>query len=102
MFSKTRPFIFISLLWVSAIVIAQSPREDASDYSKSEHQIAMRDGIKLYTAVYSPQDTSQKYAILMIRSPYGSGPYGSASLRPLGPNSAGAAGRQLSGRRRPS
>src|SRR6266478_3937178 len=88
MSSKTRPFIVIALLWVSAIVIAQSPREDASDYSKSEHQIAMRDGIKLYTAVYSPQDTSQKYPILMIRSPYGSGPYGSASLRPLGPNSA--------------
>src|SRR3989442_864545 len=81
MFSKTRPFIVIALLWVSAIVIAQSPREDASDYSKSEHQIAMRDGIKLYTAVYSPTDTSQKYPILMIRSPYGSGPYGSASLR---------------------
>jgi len=88
MFSKTRPVIVIALLWVSAIVIAQSPREDASDYSKSEHQIAMRDGIKLYTAVYSPTDTSQKYPILMVRSPYGSGPYGSASLRPLGPNSA--------------
>src|SRR5438128_2134 len=88
MFSKTRPFIVIALLWVSAIVIAQSPREDASDYSKSEHQIAMRDGIKLYTGVYSPTDTSQKYPILMVRSPYGSGPYGSASLRPLGPNSA--------------
>jgi len=55
-------------------------------YVKSEHQIAMRDGKKLYTVVYAPQDTSQKYPILMQRTPYGAGPYGDAYRAPLGPS----------------
>jgi putative CocE/NonD family hydrolase len=30
----------------------------------------MRDGVKLYTAVYTPSDTSERYPILMHRTPY--------------------------------
>ncbi len=55
-------------------------------YIKSEHQIQMRDGKKLYTVVYAPKDTSQKYPILMHRTPYGSGPYGDAYRPSLGPS----------------
>ncbi len=36
----------------------------------------MRDGITLYTAVYSPRDTSERYPILFVRTPYGCRPYG--------------------------
>jgi putative CocE/NonD family hydrolase len=58
-------------------------------YVKSEHRITMRDGAKLFTAVYSPKDTSQKYPILMMRTPYGVGPYGADAYRPsLGPSAA--------------
>ncbi|HYR91938.1 MAG TPA: CocE/NonD family hydrolase [Terriglobia bacterium] len=88
MFSKTRLVLCIALLWISVIVVAQNPFENASDYSKSEHQIAMRDGIKLFTVVYAPKDTTQTYPILMMRTPYGAGPYGPANYRPLGPNLA--------------
>lgn len=45
-------------------------------YEKREHQIPMRDGAKLHTAVYSPKDKSQKYPILMIRTQSGTLPYG--------------------------
>ncbi|MBT8260930.1 MAG: CocE/NonD family hydrolase [Flavobacteriaceae bacterium] len=39
-------------------------------YTKSEHFIAMRDGIKLYTLVYTPKDTAKTYPILLNRTCY--------------------------------
>jgi uncharacterized protein len=39
-------------------------------YSLSEHFIPMRDGIKLYTLVYTPKDKSQSYPFLMNRTCY--------------------------------
>lgn len=46
------------------------------NYDKKEIMIPMRDGIKLFTAVYSPKDNSAQYPILMIRTPYSCNPYG--------------------------
>jgi uncharacterized protein len=46
----------------------------------------MRDGVKLYTIIYSPKNTSKKYAILMERTPYSAGPYGNKYAEQLGPN----------------
>ena len=45
-------------------------------YTKQEHMIPMRDGVKLYTAVYIPRDTSQSWPILIKRTPYACAPYG--------------------------
>jgi putative CocE/NonD family hydrolase len=45
-------------------------------YSKQEHQVPMRDGVKLFTQLYLPLDTSQKYPVLMRRTPYSAEPYG--------------------------
>jgi hypothetical protein len=45
-------------------------------YNKHEYKIEMRDGVKLFTSVYSPKDTSQDYPILMVRTPYTIAPYG--------------------------
>ncbi len=36
----------------------------------------MRDGVRLFTAVYAPKDQSQPYPILLTRTPYGVRPYG--------------------------
>ena len=36
----------------------------------------MRDGIKLFTSVYTPKDSSEKYPIIIWRTPYSVGPYG--------------------------
>jgi putative CocE/NonD family hydrolase len=36
----------------------------------------MRDGKRLFTAVYTPKDTTQKYPIMLLRTPYSLQPYG--------------------------
>src|SRR5262245_31339172 len=69
--------------------LPSAPFKVKNSYVKSEHRIQMRDGVKLYTVVYSPKDGSQKYPILMTRTPYGVGPYGAEAYRPsLGPSAA--------------
>ncbi len=49
-----------------------------SHYTKVEFEIPMRDGIRLFTVAYVPNDASQEklYPILLARSPYSVGPYG--------------------------
>jgi uncharacterized protein len=56
-------------------------------YLKRELFIPMRDGVKLFTIVYSPRDTSRRYPFLMTRTAYGIAPYGADDYRAvLGPN----------------
>ncbi|MDW8465414.1 MAG: CocE/NonD family hydrolase [Chloroherpetonaceae bacterium] len=49
-----------------------------ANYQKAEYQIPMRDGVKLYTIVYTPKDASptNTYPILMQRTCYSIAPYG--------------------------
>ncbi|WP_188559145.1 CocE/NonD family hydrolase [Hymenobacter glacieicola] len=58
-------------------------------YNKLEYQIPMRDGVKLYTIVYAPKDADKvKYPIMLNRTPYAVGPYGSGKYKKsLGPSS---------------
>ncbi len=66
---------------------AQQPDSVAARYAKSELRIPMRDGVELYTAVYTPRDTARAYAIMLNRTPYSVGPYGAAAYpRWLGPS----------------
>src|SRR3989442_12434503 len=44
-------------------------------YTKFEYKIPMRDGVKLFTAIYAPKDDSQLYPILLSRTPYSLKPY---------------------------
>ncbi|HET9826391.1 MAG TPA: CocE/NonD family hydrolase [Chitinophagaceae bacterium] len=46
------------------------------NYTKKEVYIPMRDGIRLFTAVYLPREVSEKHPILMTRTPYSCSPYG--------------------------
>ncbi|MEI5985671.1 MULTISPECIES: CocE/NonD family hydrolase [Sphingobacterium] len=50
-------------------------------YDKIEQYITMRDGVKLFTAIYVPKDQSQKYPILLNRTPYTVAPYGKDSYK---------------------
>ncbi|HEY6547090.1 MAG TPA: CocE/NonD family hydrolase [Vicinamibacteria bacterium] len=77
------------------VLLAISPRlrgdEAAGDvrarYTKYEHRIPMRDGKRLFTAVYVPKDTSKTYPILLNRTPYSVAPYGADQYRErLGPS----------------
>jgi hypothetical protein len=58
-----------------------------ANYTKKEVYIPMRDGVRLYTAIYTPKDASQHYPILLNRTPYSIGPYGSDRYRDnIGPS----------------
>jgi len=65
---------------------AQGTYDVKDHYLKAEYMIPMRDGVKLFTQVYSPKDVSQKYPFLFARTPYSVGSYGPDTYRPsLGP-----------------
>jgi putative CocE/NonD family hydrolase len=56
-------------------------------YTKYEHYIPMRDGVRLFTAVYVPKDDSKDYGMMMKRTPYSVSPYGVDHYRSsLGPS----------------
>jgi uncharacterized protein len=55
---------------------SQAEAEIREHYSKYEFRIPMRDGVKLFTAVYVPKNTSQPYPFLIDRTPYSVRPYG--------------------------
>jgi putative CocE/NonD family hydrolase len=80
--------LLVSLL---APVAAHSQDDDAayvrSHYTKFEYRIPMRDGAKLFTIVYVPNDRTENYPMLLFRTPYAIGPYGTDQYRAtLGPN----------------
>ena len=86
--------LFVSILLVSELLISCSENNAQSDpgfvkdnYIKKEFRIPMRDGIRLFTSVYIPKDSSEKYPILMERTPYSVNPYGEDHYATrLGPN----------------
>jgi len=56
-------------------------------YAKREVMIPMRDGTRLFTAIYTPLDRSRPYPFLLERTPYGVAPYGPDAFREdLGPS----------------
>src|SRR5438046_1451394 len=44
-------------------------------YTKFEHMVPMRDGVKLLTTVFAPKDDSEPHPILITRTPYSVKPY---------------------------
>ena len=58
-----------------------------ANYTKYEYKIPMRDGVKLFTCVYAPKDTSERWPILFDRTPYSVAPYGEDNYKTsLGPS----------------
>lgn len=77
---------------------AAKPQQPASDseraeyirsrYTKLEYRIPMRDGTRLFTSVYVPNNASpgRRYPLLLMRTPYTVAPYGlDRYARRLGP-----------------
>jgi len=79
----------------SGLHAARGGQEEASaaeliraSYTKFEFRVPMRDGARLFTAVYVPKDASasKTYPFLIMRTPYSVGPYGTDNYpRRLGP-----------------
>lgn len=84
---QVRHFASVSFLILLSLAVGGSrvaadesePKSDsfAERYTKHEYRIPMRDGVKLYTVVFTPKDvrTGSKYPILLQRTPYNLKPY---------------------------
>jgi putative CocE/NonD family hydrolase len=75
----------ISLLVVFLFSHGLSAAEDSelsekawleNNYTKAEYHIVVRDGVSLYTAVFTPKDAGTNYPIWLVRTPYGACPEG--------------------------
>lgn len=68
------------IIFCSFSSLAQTNTLDSAwvknNYYKIERMIPMRDGNKLFTAIYIPKDTTEKHPLLLRRTPYSSSPYG--------------------------
>ncbi|WCT11279.1 CocE/NonD family hydrolase [Mucilaginibacter jinjuensis] len=85
--------LVLALLVANVVTQAQSTPPASSyakeNYTKKEVYITMRDGIKLFTAIYTPKDASakKKYPIVMQRTCYSIAPYGEDKIPArLGPS----------------
>ena len=76
------------LLSFTCALFAQVDGEFAkNNYDKQEVYITMRDGVRLFTSIYTPKDKSKTYPILIKRTPYSCRPYGTDQYpNILGPN----------------
>src|SRR5215510_445116 len=63
-----------------APVLASSNAQQAPVMTATEAMIPMRDGVKLYTQVYVPAQTTEKLPFLLVRTPYGAGPLNPARM----------------------
>ncbi len=75
--------LIFSIAFAMQLCVGFASADERSDYirmhyTKYELKIPMRDGVKLFTSVYVPNDTKpdRSYPILLLRTPYSVGPYG--------------------------
>ncbi len=61
---------------LNAIGVNPDSAEIVNSYYKIERMIPMRDGVKLFTSIYIPKDSTKKYPIMFTRTPYSCAPYG--------------------------
>lgn len=79
MLDKLRPLplsltLSLTLAFAGAAHAAPDDKPDLrSAYTKYEFRIPMRDGVRLFTSVYVPKDSSKSYPFLVERTPYSAG-----------------------------
>ena len=61
--------LFTLLLTISFATAKQTKPDDK--YNRQEVMIPMRDGVKLFTVIYTPKDQKEKLPFLLLRTPYG-------------------------------
>lgn len=72
-------FLFLLLITFGPSSAAQNSQDSIwirHHYTKVEKMIKMRDGVSLFTTIYTPSDGTRKHPILVRRTPYSCNPYG--------------------------
>ncbi len=97
-FTEMKKFLLLKAAAIFAVSIFLSPEAAGiteswieSNYTKREVMISMRDGVKLYTAIYEPVRQSpadpdgmdEERPIIMLRTPYSCSPYGEGFTKSL-------------------
>jgi len=68
--------IFTSLFLTAFLLnICFAPTDNIGFYKKTSAMIPMRDGIKLYTVIFSPVAAAHPLPVLLQRTPYGANPW---------------------------
>src|SRR5204862_709248 len=71
------------------VVIGAAQTKDPNRYdfaancTKTEVEIPMRDGVKLFTSIITPKDESVRQPIILVRTPYSVAPYGPGAFPPM-------------------
>ncbi len=76
-------FVFLSSFVVSSLFACVSlayAKPSVPVYSKTDAMVEMRDGVHLYTKIFTPNITDEKLPILILRTPYGIGDLSSEQL----------------------
>ncbi len=69
--------LFLAAFSVSPAAAQQpQPFDTRAHYTKQEVMIPMRDGVRLFTQIYAPKDTTRPHPFVMTRTPYSVAPYG--------------------------
>ncbi|HKS06390.1 MAG TPA: CocE/NonD family hydrolase [Gemmatimonadaceae bacterium] len=55
----------------TAPILAQQPQANSERYARTDHMIAMRDGVRLNTVIFTPRSISAALPFVMMRTPYG-------------------------------
>jgi putative CocE/NonD family hydrolase len=75
-----RKFILVLITSFSVFGLSAQNSQDSAwirdNYYKIERYIPMRDGVKLFTSIYIPKDSTETHPILFRRTPYSCAPYG--------------------------
>ena len=69
----------IGIIFISVVASIHAQQTD-EPFKLTEAMIPMRDGVRLYTQIYVPTQATEKLPILILRTPYGSGPMTPAEL----------------------
>ncbi len=76
--------LLLLIAFSSSPLVAQKIDLDSvyvnDNYTKTEYSISMRDGIVLFTVVYTPKDQSKKYPMLLNRTCYNASDYANFKL----------------------
>ena len=79
------PFSVVALILIAAVAPLYAQPSSEPVFTRSDKMIAMRDGVRLHTQVFTPTQVSEPLPILFLRTPYGIGDLNSTQLAALLP-----------------